>query len=67
MSDQRRKMTDDDFHAWAERATPERLEQAAETIQVEAWRLMAAGDAHGARLDGIAAVMRLLADQRRGM
>lgn len=66
MSDQRRKMTDADFREWAQRASPERLERAAETIQIEAWRLMAAGDPHGNRLEDIAAMMRLLAQERRG-
>lgn len=67
MTDQRRTMSDSDFRGWLERATPERLDQAAETIQAKAWGMIAAGDDEGGtRLEGVAAGFRQLAEQRRG-
>jgi hypothetical protein len=59
-------MTDDEFKAWIAWAPPERLESVAELVQADAWRMMAAGDVEkGTRFEGIAAMMRLLAEQRR--
>lgn len=65
MSNERRPKTLSELRAYLLSATPEWLEGAADRLQAQAWRMMAAGDGNAAQIEDIAAEFRHLAERRR--